>query len=427
MANAAITGIAPPCLHWEYNGQQHQALWHSEAGRSPPQRLVVADDGMAADTAYRLICEGAALLWQGDFFNARHLLQALQRRVDKSQNKPQKTAKTTKTASAWHTAATPEQRAQIFHQQRQAQARRAHILGSLLLPLTAEEHIPLRRAPSVQAACRQAWGLMAASGQAKVLALRELLGIVSAYEWRKKGVAIAALQAPGAAVYDRIHPHYGVFSPVRGEYVDLLAQAPLPALLRTNPGAAVWDIGTGTGVVAAVLAHRGLTGIVGTDTSARALTCAQDNVERLGLAPSVQLQTADLFPSGQAKAALVVCNPPWLPGRASTSLEQAVYDPNSQMLRGFLHGLSQHLLPGAEGWLILSDLAEHLGLRSRAELLQWIAAAGLTVVGRLDTRPRHRKVDNSSDPLHPARAAEVTSLWRLGVLTPSPVSEGMDA
>ena len=97
------------------------------------------------------------------------------------------------------------------------------------------------------------------------------------------------------------------------------------------------------------------------------------------------------------------------------------------MLRGFLHGLSQHLLPGAEGWLILSDLAEHLGLRSRAELLQWIAAAGLTVVGRLDTRPRHRKVDNSSDPLHPARAAEVTSLWRLGVLTPSPVSEGMDA
>ena len=37
---------------------------------------------------------------------------------------------------------------------------------------------------------------------------------------------------------------------------------------------------------------------------------------------------------------------------------------------------------GGEGWLILSDLAEHLGLRSRDELLGWIAQAGLTVKGR---------------------------------------------
>jgi hypothetical protein len=30
------------------------------------------------------------------------------------------------------------------------------------------------------------------------------------------------------------------------------------------------------------------------------------------------------------------------------------------MLRGFLAGLAGHLEPGGEGWLILSDLAEHL-------------------------------------------------------------------
>ena len=96
-----------------------------------------------------------------------------------------------------------------------------------------------------------------------------------------------------------------------------------------------------------------------------------------------------------------------------TTLEQAVYDEHSAMLRGFLTGLRAHLLPQGEGWLILSDLAEHLGLRSRAELLDWIEAAGLQVVGKLDVRPRHGKAQDTSDPLHAARAQEVTSLWRL--------------
>jgi hypothetical protein len=85
------------------------------------------------------------------------------------------------------------------------------------------------------------------------------------------------------------------------------------------------------------------------------------------------------------------------------------------MLRGFLAGLAAHLTPGGEGWLILSDLAEHLGLRPRADLLVAIEAAGLEVLGRIDARPSHPRVADAADPLHAARAAEVTSLWRLGV------------
>jgi len=38
---------------------------------------------MAADTAYRLACEGTGLLWRGDFQNARQMVQALARRIDK--------------------------------------------------------------------------------------------------------------------------------------------------------------------------------------------------------------------------------------------------------------------------------------------------------------------------------------------------------
>ena len=392
-------------LQWDdVNGQPQHAAWHSEAGRPAPARMQVADDRLAADAAYHLICEGSTLLWQGDFFNARHLMEALKRRLDK----PKLRGKAQKNAKPAHPPAPAATPALAFHQQRQVQARRAHILGSILIPLNGDYRIPLRRAPDVQAACTQAWG--PADGTARVIALRELQGIVSAYEWRKNGVQIPALQTLGG--YDRIHPHYGVFSPVRGEYVDLVAQAPLPAT-ATQTAAVAWDIGTGTGVLAAVLARRGVPQVIATDHAARALACAQGNVQRLGVAAQVQLCNVDLFPPGHAD--LIVCNPPWLPVRATTSLEQAVYDPDSRMLRGFLAGLAAHLRPGGEGWLILSDLAEHLGLRSRADLLAWTEAAGLRVVGRLDIRPHHRKAQNASDPLHSARAAEVTSLWRLAV------------
>jgi prophage antirepressor-like protein len=83
------------------------------------------------------------------------------------------------------------------------------------------------------------------------------------------------------------------------------------------------------------------------------------------------------------------------------------------MLRAFLAGLAAHLAPGGEGWLVMSDLAEHLGLRTRDEMLSWIAEAGLRVVARHDTRPTHPKAGDPSDPLFAARSKEVTSLWRL--------------
>ena len=174
-----------------------------------------------------------------------------------------------------------------------------------------------------------------------------------------------------------------------------------------------FDIGTGSGILAAVLARRGIRRVVATDQDPRALQCATENARNLGLTAAIEVIAADLFPAGRAP--LVVCNPPWVPAQPCSPVEYAVYDPDSRMLRGFLGGMAAHLTSGGEGWLIISDLAEHLSLRSRAELLGWIAAGGLQVRGRIDTRPKHPKASDRSDPLHAARAAEVTSLWRLGL------------
>ena len=381
-------------IEWSRQGQTQQAQWRSESGASAPRRVVAADDTLAADTAYRMACEGTGLLWQGDFQNARMLLQALMRRADPQSGKSRKAAAKAAQKAA---DATP---AEAFHLHRQAQAQRARVLASVLIPLEGDYQINLRRAPDWRQACTEAWG--PATGERSVATLRELLGLVGAHEWRKKGVEVPALGTPPL---NRIHPHYGVFSPVRGEYVDLVAKAELPSQ------ALAFDIGVGTGVLSAVLARRGVQRVVATDQDPRALACARDNLQRLGLLPQVELLQADLFPPGRAP--LVVCNPPWVPARASSPIERAVYDEGSRMLRGFLAGLAEHLEPGGEGWLILSDLAEHLGLRPREQLLGWIADAGLVVRGRQDAKPVHAKAADAGDALHAARAAEVTSLWRL--------------
>lgn len=374
-----------PLISWLEAGATHTARWRSESGIQPHKRVIVVDDNITADSAYRYACEGTAMLWRGDFHNARQLLQAMARRAER---KPRK-------AKSAVPAPSP---AEAFHLHRQAQSQRARMLGMLLLQFDAGHKLNLRRAPDVRQACEEAHGK---TDQPYIASLRELQGLVGAHEWRKKGVAVPALG-------QRIHPHYGVFSPVRGEYVDLVAQAPLPST------ESAFDIGTGTGVLAAVLAQRGVKQVIATEQDSRALACAKDNIVRLGLGDKVQIKEVDLFPKGRAP--LIVCNPPWIPARPSSAIEQAIYDPDSRMLRGFLAGVADHLAPGGEGWLILSDIAEHLGLRSREELLEWIAQAGLNVLATLDIRPRHGKAADADDPLHAARAKELTSLWRLAAV-----------
>lgn len=375
-------------LVWQEDGHTRSALWQADNGARLPSRVQAAS-GLDADEAYRQASAGTGLLWRGDFQQARQLLQAMSQRMDAAAQRKK--------------APSPTSAEEGFAAHRKAQALRVRVLGQLLIELDGNYRIGLERAPDVTQACTEAWG--PPDGQARVVSLRSLLGLIGAHEWRKKGVPIGALQ--GA----HIHPHHGVFSPVRGEYVDLVAQAPLPPALQSCPVA--FDIGVGTGVLSAVLAQRGVPRVLATDLSTQALACAQDNLTRLGMQERVELLQANLFPHGQA--ALIVCNPPWLPARPTSVLERAVYDEDSTMLRGFLAGLAAHLCAGGEGWLILSDLAEHLHLRPRAELMQWISKAGLKVLDRLDTRPRHGKAQDASDPLHAARAAEVTSLWRLGV------------
>ena len=201
--------------------------------------------------------------------------------------------------------------------------------------------------------------------------LRELLGLIGAHEWRKKGVEIPALGA-------RIHPHYGVFSPVRGEYVDLVAQAPLPSQRSSRstsaPAPACW--------------RRCWRGAASSASSrptwirarwpARARTSSGSDSTA-----QVEVMQADLFPEGRAP--LVVCNPPWLPARPSSPIEHAIYDPDSRMLRGFLAGLAAHLDARRR------RLADPVRSRGASRPAAARAVAGMDRRGRLEGRRPDRR------------------------------------
>ena len=54
-------------VHWTEADTPQEARWRSESGATPPKRVIVGDDSLSADTAYRHACEGTGILWRGDF------------------------------------------------------------------------------------------------------------------------------------------------------------------------------------------------------------------------------------------------------------------------------------------------------------------------------------------------------------------------
>jgi len=343
-----------------------------------PARLSPAGDATRADDALRRLRRGEALLYRGDYRNALQLLAALGRRLAPKTRPPA-------TADA-------------FRRERARRLEARRLLLGLLVPVGPAWEVALARAPPVAEALTEALG--APPGEEGLLPLRELLGAVGAHEWRRRGVEVPALGA-------RLFPHYGVFAPVRQEYAALVAGA-LDALdLR---GRTAFDVGTGTGLLAFLAARRGAR-VVATDLEPAAVACARDNALLLGLGGAVEVRLRDLFPEGLAD--LVLCNPPWLPAPASGPLDRAVYDPGSRFLDRFLARLSDHLALGAQALLVLSDLAERLGLRPEGLLAERAERSGLSLERVASARPDHRRARDPEDPLHAARAGEVTTLWRL--------------
>ncbi len=349
--------------------------WRSESDEPAPERISEVDDRLTADAALRRVRRGEHLLYTGDFHNAKQLLGAMGRRLP--------------------AAARARSPLEAFRAERRARQTEHQTLGRIVVALDGAYRLDLRRAPDVAQACRWVWGEPEA--ERTLVSLKQLLGMLGAAEWRRKGLEVPGLKG-------KLHPHYGVYLPTRTDYVELL--------LEVDPrGKRVFDVGTGTGVLGFLLLQRGATSVVATDIEPRAVACARENAERLGLADRFEALEADLFPEG--KADLVVCNPPWIPEPPKNRVDRAVFDEGSDFLRRFLEGLGARLEPGGEGLLLLSDLAVLLGLRPEGWLEEQLARSHLAVQWTRSTPARHGKAKDTSDPLHAVRSREVTTLYCL--------------
>jgi predicted RNA methylase len=351
-------------------------VFRSESDDPAPTQLGEVDDRLTADEALKRVRRGEALWYRGTFLNARQLLSAMARRLPDP--KPAPTALET------------------FRQERRSRLLRHEVLSKLLVSFDPEYRLELKGAPDLAAGARLLWGPPPSSRT--VTSLSTVLGLIGAEAWRAKGLEVPGLKG-------RLHPAFGVYTPTRAEYVELLTR------VKGVRDALVFDVGTGTGVLSFVLLQRGARQAVATDLEPRAIACATDNARRLGLAARFEAREQALFPDGRAD--LVVCNPPWLPEQPGTRFDAAVFDPDERFLSGFLDGLADHLTPKGRGLLIISDLAELIGLRPRGALLARIEKAGLTVLATQRTKPTHGRAKDRGDALHAVRSKEQTTLYEL--------------
>jgi SAM-dependent methyltransferase len=380
-----VTMADAPVIRWREGPSERSGRWLSLSA-PPPARVAGAGDATTASEAVSRARRGEALVYAGDYRNARQLLAAMARRLSRAPR-----------------GATPGRDARARPQQawradRERRGMEREVLGRILVPVEPGFRIALGHAPGASEALAEALG--PDPGLPGLLPLRDVLGMIGAHEWRRRGIEVAALGA-------RVHPHFGVWAPVRQEHVELVAAA-----AREWPvaGRHAFDVGTGTGVLAFVLARAGAT-VVATDDAAGAVACARENAARLGLADRVDVRQADLLPDGLAD--LVVSNPPWLPGEAHGPLERAVYDPGGRFLERLVAALPARLAGGGEAWIVLSDLAELLELRPPGYVAALAARAGLRVADVREARPEHPRSRDPEDPLHAFRAREVTRLHRL--------------
>mgnify|MGYP001308420105 CR=1 FL=1 len=174
--------------------------------------------------------------------------------------------------------------------------------------------------------------------------VQELFGAWKAYQ---EGVHLAVLG-------HKLHPFYGTYVPTRTSHIELfgtwLSQ-------YGGPKGQATDVGTGSGVLALMLAKAGFERVIATDSNPNAIESVSRDLERLGGALAIQPQHADFLDVSDAKSDLIVFNPPWIRGATQSLLDRALYFEEGFFERFFERAI-EGLKPDGRIVLIFSNIIE---------------------------------------------------------------------
>ncbi|MES2470825.1 MAG: HemK2/MTQ2 family protein methyltransferase [Patescibacteria group bacterium] len=123
-----------------------------------------------------------------------------------------------------------------------------------------------------------------------------------------------------------------------------------------NDGDYVWDIGTGTGLVALYAKKQGATYVLATDLNPDALKNARRNSKLLNL--NIVVRKADVFGKVKTRFDVITWNPPFTDHPATRSHDISFWDKNHVSVKKFFKNVSNHLKPGGRAYICWSSFGD---------------------------------------------------------------------
>jgi predicted nicotinamide N-methyase len=202
-----------------------------------------------------------------------------------------------------------------------------------------------------------------------------------------------------------LHPFYGTYAPTRVSHLELfgtwLSQ-------YEGPRVRAVDVGTGSGVLALMLARAGFGHIVATDSNPNAIESVSRELQRRPTRPPIELIHGDLLGPGSSEEELVVFNPPWIQGTVASQLDSALYFEPSLFERFFDQAVAR-LSPQGRIALVFSNVMTLLQPDIPHPIEAELARARLQLVSK-----RTRKVKPTPDKSgRRRRTKERVEVWEL--------------
>ena len=128
--------------------------------------------------------------------------------------------------------------------------------------------------------------------------------------------------------------------------------------IRVLSGAMVLDMGTGSGIQA-ITAGQTASNVIAVDINPEAVRFAKRNIIANGLENRISVIQSDLFSSLHSghKFDVIFFTPPYLNGIVKTSFDNALFDPNKELLYRFFRDAKDYIKPGGYVQMLYSSVA----------------------------------------------------------------------